>query len=467
MKSRFCPSPTGYIHLGNARTALFNYLAAQSASGCFLLRIEDTDKERSKTEYVDALEEDLCWLGLNWQEGPNVGGKHAPYFQSARADVYAHYYKILQDKGVAYPCFCSEEQLALARKIQRAQGQAPRYSGTCRNLTDCEIKEKIAQGQKAVLRFHVPKEETISFQDVVRGEQQFNTQDIGDFIIRRGDGGSSFMFCNAIDDALMGVNMAMRGEDHLTNTPRQLMILKALDLPLPHYAHISLIVGQDGTPLSKRHGSKSIRELRALGYLPLAVVNYLARLGHTYENPDFMLMSELCTEFNCDHLGKAPAKFDPKQLEHFQKIAVMQLEESALMDWLAEVLKTVPKAKQKEFLTVIQPNIHFPAEAAAWARLLFDDTLVFSDAAIGVANQAGKLFFETLLKAIELHTNDYAAITGCLKETLSVKGKGLFQPLRVALTGQLHGPELAPMLRLIGRKAALERINQLIGQLSS
>ena len=460
MKSRFCPSPTGLIHLGNARTALFNYLLAKANNGVFLLRIEDTDAERSKNEYVDALMQDLRWLGAAWQEGADAAGDAGPYYQSQRADIYENYYQQLLDNGQAYYCFCSEEQLALARKIQRAQGQAPRYPGTCRNLSDEELQAKLEQGQKPVIRFKVPKDTSIEFDDMVRGKQVFASNDIGDFIIRRADGGSSFMFCNAVDDALMGVDVVMRGEDHLTNSPRQIMILKALGLPEPRYSHISLIVGQDGSPLSKRHGSKSIAELRELGYLPIAVLNYLARLGHTYDSPEFMSIEQLSEAFAADHLGKAPAKFDAKQLDYWQKLAVMRLSSTEFKAWLgAELLSQVPSNKVDALLDILQPNIVFPQDALLWLEIFFAENIAYDQEAQAVLHETDEAYFSALQQALSAHGDDYAAITGALKEALGVKGKKLFQPLRVVLTGQLHGPELAPMLQLMGVEQAQMRVS--------
>ena len=280
IKTRFCPSPTGYMHLGNIRTAVFNYLLAKALGGVFLLRIEDTDRERSQSLYSDALQKDLEWLGLHWQEGP--------YFQSERQNIYDQYYQQLIDKDLAYPCFCTEEELTLSRKIQRASGKPPRYPGTCAHLTETQIQEKKSSGLIPTLRFRVNDDEVIEFDDLVRGHHRFLGKDIGDFIIRRTDGTSPFMFCNAIDDALMGVTHALRGEDHVANTPRQVLILKALNLPAPQYGHISLIVGPDGSPLSKRHGSQSVQDLRESGYLNIALNNYLARLGHYYEDNRFI-----------------------------------------------------------------------------------------------------------------------------------------------------------------------------------
>ena len=362
MKTRFAPSPTGFIHLGNARTALFSALFAKSQNGCFLLRIEDTDRERSQLEFAQGLQADLKWLGLEWQEGPGVEGKHAPYWQSQRDSIYARYYEQLIKDKKAYPCFCTEEQLELGRKLQRARGIAPRYAGTCRSLSQAEIEKKLAVGLRPSLRFQVPENELIEFEDLVKGKQKFSANDIGDFIIRRSDESSSFMFCNAIDDALMGVTHVVRGEDHLTNTPRQLMILQALNLSKPHYAHISLILGSDGAPLSKRNGSRSIKELRELGYLSSAVTNYLARLGHYYEDNSFMNLSQLGRLFQDKSLSKSPARYDESQLIYWQKLAVQNLEEAGFWNWLGkEIQQQVPTNLQTDFFHGMQTNIVLPA----------------------------------------------------------------------------------------------------------
>jgi len=288
MKTRFAPSPTGYIHLGNARTALFSFLLAKSQAGCFLLRIEDSDAARSLQALSDQVQTDLLWLGLPWEEGPGKPGERGPYFQSQRQSIYAYYYQQLHSLGRTYPCFCTEKALLIERKRQLAQGKPPRYAGSCRQLTATQVIEKKAQGQKASVRFRVLPAQTVNFYDLVKGVQVFSSDDIGDFVIQRSDSSAAFFFCNAIDDALMGVTHVLRGEDHLTNTPRQIMLLQALSLVVPAYGHMSLIFGEHGIPLSKRSGSFSIKALRELGYFPEALQNYLARLGHTYINPDFM-----------------------------------------------------------------------------------------------------------------------------------------------------------------------------------
>ena len=260
--TRFAPSPTGALHLGNARTALFNYLLARRAGGRFILRIEDTDLERSTDAYLTALVDDLRWLGIDWQEGPGIGGPAAPYRQSERSTLYADFQERLIVTGAAYPCYCTPSELELSRKAMLAAGKPPRYAGTCRELTAAQRRDRAARGLAATLRFRVHHGAEVAFDDFVHGPQRFATDEIGDFIVRRADGSAAFFFCNAVDDALMGITHVLRGADHLTNTPRQILVLGALGLQAPAYGHVSLIVGEDGAPLSKRHGAASLADLR-------------------------------------------------------------------------------------------------------------------------------------------------------------------------------------------------------------
>jgi glutamyl-tRNA synthetase len=456
VKTRFAPSPTGLVHVGNIRTALFNYLMAAHGAGDFLLRIEDTDLERSKPEFEEALKVDMEWLGLNWQEGADIGGPNGPYHQSERADIYNDYYQKLEDEDLAYPCFCSEEQLALSRKLQRARGLAPRYAGTCRSLSQEEIQTKISEGIKPSLRFRIPDNETVEFEDLVKGKQQFKTNDIGDFIIRRSSGASSFMFCNGIDDAMMKVTLASRGEDHLTNTPRQLLILKALKLPAPEYAHISLIFGSDGSPLSKRNGSRSIRDLREMGYLPEAIVNYLARLGHYYESNAFMSLEALAKNFDMKNLSTSPAKYDVSQLNYWQKQALASLSDEAFMSYISVFIDGVPEDKKSAFVTMVKPNIQFNHEVEQWKDVLFGELALESNEIIA---NAGKAFFELCIECVN-QDMAYKEMLNVLKEKLSVKGKGLFMPVRFALTGEQHGPELAPIFEILGKENLIKRFEQ-------
>lgn len=459
IKTRFAPSPTGYIHLGNVRTALFSALMARKEQGMFLLRIEDTDQLRSGTEFSEQLQYDLHWLGLEWQEGPGVEGEHGPYFQSQRQSVYAQYYQRLEQEHLAYPCFCTEQELAIARKVQLGAGQPPRYPGTCRNLTSDQIAQKKAQGLVPTLRFRVPDDQIIDFIDFVRGPQRFLTNEIGDFIIRRGDGTAAFFFCNAIDDAVMGVTHILRGEDHLTNTPRQLMVLQALELSKPAYGHLALIIGPDGTRLSKRHGSRSLKVLHKQGYLPLAINNYLARLGHYYADNSLMSLDDLAANFEIENLGKAPARFDAAQLLYWQKQAVQQLNTNAFWDWMGEKVQTlIPIVFKTQFIETIQTNVIFPEDAEHWAQVLFSESLAYSPEALGVLKMAGLPFFEAALLAVTQHATDFKALTQNLQQALNLKGKALFQPLRVALTGQIDGPEMVKVSELLGVEKIKNRL---------
>lgn len=460
MKTRFAPSPTGHIHLGNARTALFNFLFAHSESGCFLLRIEDSDATRSLLALAKELEEDLLWLGLPWQEGPGQEKGLGPYYQSERQAIYALYYEQLLSRGQAYPCFCSEAELLMVRKRQLALGKPPRYNGQCRLLTAAQIAEKKVQGKLASLRFHVPSQQVINFDDFVKGDQRFATDDIGDFVIQRSDGSAAFFFCNALDDALMKVTHVLRGEDHLTNTPRQILLLQALGLMIPAYGHMALIVGEDGAPLSKRHGSFSIRVLREAGYFAEALQNYLARLGHSYSCPKFLDIQALAQHFSLGRLGKSSARYDQTQLIYWQKQALLQLSNDKLWAWLAPKLQDlVPEDVKFEFIELMRGTICFPEEAVVWAAILLSDNvrLNYSNDTKKCLREVDPRYWQTLLNLLSEYS-EFKTLIKSLQQQLNLKAKALFTPLRLALTGRQDGPELAKIFSLLGNVKIRERI---------
>jgi glutamyl-tRNA synthetase len=424
IRTRFSPSPTGMIHLGNARAALFSALYAKKNDGVFILRIEDTDAARSGEQYTEALQEDLKWLDVNWQEGPGLNGPYGPYWQSQRQDIYAHYYQILEEKELIYPCFCTDQELALARKIQLSRGHAPRYSGTCKKLSKEEIAKRLADGQKPAWRFKVPVNQAIDFVDTVKGPQHFQSNDIGDFIVRRADGTAPFLFCNAIDDALMKVSHVLRGEDHLANTPRQIMLLQTLDLPIANYGHLSLIVGDDGAPLSKRHGSFSIDGMREQGYLPTAIMNYLTRLGHTCDSQELLDFDHLAQHFVLEKLSKSPARFDKSQLMYWQKMAVQALDNNALWKWLGEsVASQVPESHKSLFAETIKSNIEFPTDALDWAKVFFHDSVTIDADEQVIIREAGEQFFVEAEQAIDKHGIELKKVLDDMKQTLNVNGK--------------------------------------------
>lgn len=473
-KTRFAPSPTGELHLGNLRTALFNALLARRRDGAFVLRIEDTDAERSRAEFTAALQADLRWLHLDWQEGPEIGGADVPYLQSQRAGIYARHFETLEEGGHAYPCFCSPQELSVARKVQQAAGRPPRYPGTCARLTPEQRAEKRAQGAQPTLRFHVPAGREIAFDDLVRGPQRFRSDDIGDFVIRRADGSAAFFFSNAVDDALMGISEVLRGEDHLANTPRQLLILEALHMPAPRYGHIALIVGEDGSPLSKRHGSRSIRELRDEGILPLALTNHLARVGHTYESDAFMSVAELAAHFDVGRLGRAPARHDAAQLLHWQKEAVTRATDAELWQWMGtrtyrdgcRIQDWVPAGEELRFVHTVRENVLLPRDAFLWAGNLYAVPDAFDPDARRVIREAGAGFFRVAQERFA--AADFKAFAKALGTATGRKGKDLFMPLRAALSGQLsdpecggiwrNGPELARVAALLGDVRVRDRL---------
>lgn len=451
MRTRFAPSPTGLMHFGNLRTALFNYLLALHDGGEFVLRIEDTDQARNKPEYVEHLKEDLYWLGLHWHEGP--------HFQSERQETYDFYYQKLEEADHAYPCFCSEQQLAMTRKAQLSAGQPPRYPGTCRNLTPEERQAKQALGISPTLRFHVKKNHLIEFVDLIKGRQKFKTNDIGDFIIRRADGTASFMFCNAIDDSEMCISHALRGEDHLTNTPRQLLLLETLEMPVPQYGHFPMIVGMDGSPLSKRNGSAAVKDLREQGFHPQALFNYLARLGHYYENNALLSLQDLAAEFSLKHINNSPAKHDVSHFGHWQKEALLATPTAALWEMIEPHVKNIlPNDAHLDFTEVIKPNIQMPSEALHWAHCFYDETISMDEQAQDVLDGVPHVFWQIAIEAIQ-EQFDYDHLIKQLKMA-GFKGKQLFKPLRIALTGQEQGPELARILELLGQNRVIERFGQ-------
>lgn len=463
MITRFAPSPTGRLHVGNARTALFNALLARHADGEMILRIEDTDVERSDAAHEAELINELRWMGIDWTQGPDCGGAHAPYRQSERGDVYAGYYETLLENGLAYYCFCSAEQLKLTRKAQLAAGQPPRYPGTCANLSAEEVKARVAAGGNPTLRFRVPKGQVVHFDDLVHGAQEYRSDEIGDFIIRRADGTPSFFFSNAVDDALMGVTHALRGEDHLGNTPRQQMLLEALGLRVPGYGHFALVQDTDGGPLSKRLGSLGIADLRADGYLPLAVANYLARLGHSYAEEKFRNLDELAADFDPKRFGRAPAKYDPDQLDYWQKQAVHRLDDESFARWLAEhdaggLLATlVPDGQRELFMATIKDNVVFPRDGLALAENLMAENAEPLPAAREAILESGKEFFATAMEILP-DEDDFRSFAKAVGAATGRKGKPLFMPLRAALTRMDHGPEMARVFELLGKSVMLDRL---------
>ncbi|MGB5591413.1 MAG: glutamate--tRNA ligase [Gammaproteobacteria bacterium] len=472
LRTRFAPSPTGRMHLGNVRTALFNYLLARSAGGRFVLRIEDTDAERSDDAHLHAIQQDLSWLGVDWDEGPDVDPDADPgpgkdgkaeresYLQSQRGVIYRELLARLQEGGFVYPCWRTASELKAFRAERIAAGRPPVYDRAWGRLDDDEIRARGEAGQRPALRFRVPDEGAVEFEDLVRGPQRFGLEEIGDFVVRRSDGSSAFFFGNAVDDGLMGVTHVLRGDDHLSNTPRQILILEALGMEVPRYGHLPLLLATDGSPLSKRRGSVSLRDLREAGYMPEAVLNYIARLGHAFETGESMDLTGLAAHFDVSRIGRAPAHFDEEQLRHWQAHAVHHCPSQDLRAWAGDAaLSQVPGASLAEFLALAQPNILFPEQLAEWAALIFAPEFELPESVSIQLQAVDPRFFAACLR-VSGDGGDLRAMAAAVREATGAKGKDFFMPLRLALTGREHGPELGPLLKVMPRPIVTARLNR-------
>ncbi len=460
-KSRFCPSPTGLLHLGNLRTALLNVLLAIKSGGTFILRIEDTDAERSKTEFSEAVCDDLEWMGLCWQEGPRIGGPEDSYYQSERNSIYESFYDKLLEQDLIYPCFTSDEELKIIRRNQMAAGEPPRYTGIWANASEGEIKKELEKGTQPVYRFRLPKDITITFQDLVKGQQSFHTSDLDDFIVRKKDLSPTFMFANAIDDSLMGVNVVLRGDDHLSNTPRQIALLEALNLKIPEFIHVALFTGGDGAPLSKRNGSLSVKELKEIGYFPQAVINYLSRVGHTIPDNTLRDLDGLSSVFNVDNISTSPSRMDHDQLKFWQKNVVESKSIEELSSWLESQLENLPKDIDKDsFVELIKDNIVFPDEAVKYLDNLFINSLSTTKEVEDLIKKSGPDFFKKAEKIVKDNWGDWAKTMKLIGEETGAKGKDLFMPIRASITGLLSGPELDQVTEVMGQERVLKRLKE-------
>lgn len=463
VRTRFAPSPTGELHLGNLRTALLSALLARRHGGEFVLRIEDTDAARRDPEAIRSLMGDLRWLGLQWDAGPDTGGAHAPYTQSERAWLHEGDLARLRESGHVYPCFCSEAELKRVRAAQRRAGQPPRYPGTCARLGADEVERRRAAGEQPVWRFRVPSGREVRFEDRVHGTQRFATDDLGDFVVARADGSAAYLFANAVDDARMGITHVLRGDDHLTNTPRQLLILEALGLSAPAYAHFGLMLGEDGAPLSKRNGSRSVRELSADGLLPEAILNYLARVGCAGQPDHLETLDGLAAHLRLEGLSPSPARFDAGALMHWQDEAIRAAPAHRLRPWL-RVDALIPPGYQDAFVNTVRDNIRSPSDGEAWARIVFGSVPDRTPEARDAIRTAGPAFFEAAVAAAATRRQSLAGVREAVQHATGLKGRRLFMPLRAALTGRCDGPELGELAALMGDDAVYARLQAALAE---
>jgi len=484
VRVRFAPSPTGELHIGGTRTALFNWLFARHRKGKFILRIEDTDILRSKNDLSQSVIENLKWLGLDWDEGPEVGGDYGPYFQSQRLQIYKKYAHKLLKEGKAYLCYCTQEELEERKRERQKESKPPKYDGRCRNLSEEQRKHFEEEGRRAVIRFKVPQEGITYVEDLLRGRVSFENKLIGDFVILKSDGTPTYNFANVIDDTLMKITHVIRGDDHLSNTPRQNLIYQALNLQNPQYAHLSMILGKDGAKLSKRHGATSVSYYRKKGYLPWAVVNYLALLGwSTPDSQQLFSKEELIEKFSLERVGKNPAVFDIKKLEWMngEYIRRMEPEEvtSLLIPYLKEkgLIKEKVEPKEREMVRKIaqmeQERLKVLSEITDLADFFFKKDFIYDPKA--VEKRLNKEYVPFLLKKIKREIKELTSFTEEELENLlrdlakkfSLSTGEVFHPLRVALTGRAKGPGLFELATALGREEVLRRIDRTLAMLKN
>jgi glutamyl-tRNA synthetase len=475
VRVRFAPSPTGDLHVGNIRTALFDWAYARHTGGKLIFRIEDTDRERVTDEYIARAIETLRWLGLDWDEGPEVGGPYGPYLQSQRLDVYNEWAQTFLRNGDAYNCYCSTEELEARREKQRELNQAPGYDGKCRDLSTAEIADFKAQGRQPVIRMRMPDGET-RFTDLIRGEVVFEHKYVPDFVLMRADGSPLYTLAVAVDDVLMKVTHVLRGEDLLSSTPRQIRVYQAMQVDpadYPVFAHLPFVMGQDNAKLSKRNGEVSIAWYREQGFLPEAICNYLALLGWSPgDDRENISMQELVELFTVERVNSSPARFDMKKLEAINGDKIRAL---TIDDFLARALPFLLKdgvisgtdseiAVVKSALPIIQERIARMNEVTAMLKFLFVDQLSFeSEAERKLAEEPSQHVVKRALDALRdlqdwNHSEIEAKLRAVLLDEMGLKPRLAFGPVRIAVTGSHISPPLFESMELLGKERSLARL---------
>jgi glutamyl-tRNA synthetase len=475
VRVRFAPSPTGDLHVGNIRTALFDWAYARHTGGTFIFRIEDTDTTRVTDEYIQAAIDTLKWLGLDWDEGPEVGGPNGPYLQSQRLDIYAQWAQKFLDQKDAYYCYCTPVELEARREAQRAANVAPGYDGQCRDLTDAQIADYKAQGREAVVRMRMPDGST-TFTDEIRGEVTFDHKFVPDFVLVRGDGSPLYTLAVAVDDVMMKVSHVLRGEDLLSSTPRQIRVYQAMGVKpedYPTFAHLPFVMGQDNAKLSKRNGEVSIAWYRERGFLPEAICNYLALLGWSPgDDRENVTMKELTELFTVDKVHSSPARFDMKKLEAINGDKIRALTPEEFLNWSMPFLTKAAVisgtdaeiAVVKAALPIIQERIVTLAEVPAMLNFLFvKNFAVAEDCVSKVNDEAAKSVLNRSISELEklttwTHDSIEAALRSSLIEDMGLKPRIAFGAVRIATTGSNISPPLFESMELLGQEVSLQRI---------
>jgi nondiscriminating glutamyl-tRNA synthetase len=480
VRTRYAPSPTGHLHIGGARTALFSYLQAKKNGGDFIVRIEDTDTERNVPGADEKQMAMLKWLGIEWDESVDVGGPYGPYRCMERIDIYNRYIDQLLEEGKAYLSYATQEEIEKEREEQLARGETPKYSGWDRDLTPEERARFEAEGRVPSVRFRVPEGKTIVFDDAIRGTVKFESDGIGDFVIRRPDGRPTYNFAVVIDDALMKMTHIIRGEEHLSNTPKQILIYEALGFEVPQFAHIPLILNAEGKKMSKRDESiiQFIDQYKELGYLPEAIINFIALLGWSPEGEEEIFsIDDLIQLFSLDRVSKAPAIFDTGKLKWMNGQYIKQAPLERIVELAIPYLEkagrlTTPLApEQKEWVTrlvaLYQEQLEYVEQIVELTDLFFQDEVTYSDSAKEVLREEQvptvlRAFLQKVREADDFEPETIKTMFKQIQKETGYKGKRLFMPIRVAVTGQDHGPDLRETLALIGKETVLKRLQSVI-----
>jgi glutamyl-tRNA synthetase len=479
VRTRFAPSPTGDLHVGNIRTALFDWAYARHTDGKLIFRIEDTDRERVTDEYIERAIDTLKWLGLNWDEGPQVDGPYGPYLQSQRLDIYEKWAKVFLSNGDAYNCYCSPDELEARREIQRKNNQAPGYDGKCRSINESDLQRYISEGRKPVIRMRMPEGET-RFTDLIRGEVVFDHKFVPDFVLMRADSSPLYTLAVAVDDVLMKITHVLRGEDLLSSTPRQIRVYQAMGLnpdEYPSFAHLPFVMGADNAKLSKRNGEVSIAWYREEGFLPEAICNYLALLGWSPgDDRENISMSELVELFNIERVNSSPARFDMKKLEAINGDKIRAL---TLDDFLSRALPFLIKEKVitgkpdeveqvKKALPIIQERIARLKEVVPMLRFLFVEEVHFEDGNEEKLKESQtQEVLQSAISSLEnvsvwSHQEIENALRAALLEEMGLKPRIAFGPVRIAITGSHISPPLFESMELLGRERSMQRLRAAI-----
>ncbi len=475
VRVRFAPSPTGHLHIGGARTAIYNWAFARRNSGVFVLRIDDTDPERSTEENTAAILRAMRWLGLDWDEGPEIGGDHGPYFQTRRAESYAVALERLKASGAVYPCFCTAEQLEQRREAARTSGSLSGYDRRCRACTPQEADGRIAAGEPHVWRIAVPEDRgDITFEDAIRGELSFPASAMDDFVLVRSDGTPTYNFATVVDDAAMEISHVVRGDDHLSNTPRQILVFEALGSAVPVFAHLPMIWGADGKRLSKRHGATSVEAYRDMGYLPEALLNYLALLGWSLDGETTIIPAEVLREnFDFARVSKNPAIFDAEKLEWMNGVYIRELSPETFLERILPLVEAAGligpdeaferRAWLLELAPLVSERIKRLDEVVPKVRFLFERVRIDEAARESVLAQVGarralEASREALAGLVSWQAGAIEDVLRAVPEATGLKTKAVFQVVRVAVTGATVSPPLFESLALLGREETLDRI---------